>query len=98
MGGHKAHIYGNMVIHMKTTIDLPDDLLVEAKKRAAEERSTLRALFERALRRVLAKPPERDMGERRVLPIRWVTVEGGLPPGIDPSNRESMHEALRRDL
>jgi hypothetical protein len=30
---------------MKTTIDLPDDLLIEAKKRAAELRQALRALI-----------------------------------------------------
>ena len=34
---------------MKTTIDLPDDLLVAAKKMAAENRLTLREIFERGL-------------------------------------------------
>ena len=38
---------------MKTTIEIPDDLLIEAKKRAAEERTTLRRLFARGLRREL---------------------------------------------
>jgi len=36
---------------MKTTLDLPDDLLIEAKTVAAQRRTTLRALFEHALRR-----------------------------------------------
>ena len=36
---------------MKTTLDLPDDLLIEAKTLAARRRTTLRALVEAALRR-----------------------------------------------
>lgn len=38
---------------MKTTLDLPDDLLVEAKSVAARRRTTLRAIMEHALRREL---------------------------------------------
>jgi len=36
---------------MKTTLDLPDALLIEAKTAAARRRTTLRALVESALRR-----------------------------------------------
>lgn len=43
---------------MKTTLELPDDLLMEAKAVAVRRRTTLRAIFERALRRELAPPPE----------------------------------------
>ena len=39
---------------MKTTIELPDELLVEAKKRAAELRRPLRRLIEDGLRAQLA--------------------------------------------
>ena len=39
---------------MKTTLELPDDLLIEAKAVAARRRTTLRAIIERALRRELA--------------------------------------------
>ena len=35
---------------MKTTIELPDELLVAAKQRAAELRCTLNTLVERGLR------------------------------------------------
>lgn len=78
---------------MKTTFDLPDDLFVAAKQRAARERTTLRAIVERGLRSQLSsdKPPHT---RRRA--IRWITVAGGLPPGLDLSDRESMHELLRR--
>lgn len=80
---------------MKTTIDLPDDLLIEAKKRAIETRTTLRALVARALRQELATPG----GAKAPLPrrprLRWVTAKGGLPPGLDVADRERMHEWLR---
>ena len=36
---------------MKTTLDLPEDLLAEAKTVAARRRTTLRAMVEHALRR-----------------------------------------------
>jgi hypothetical protein len=36
---------------MKTTLDLPDDLLIEAKAVAARRRTTLKAIVEHALRR-----------------------------------------------
>ncbi|MEI8310434.1 MAG: hypothetical protein WCH98_06745 [Verrucomicrobiota bacterium] len=38
---------------MKTTIELPDALLIEAKTVAARRRTTLRSLVENALRREL---------------------------------------------
>jgi hypothetical protein len=77
---------------MKTTIELPDELLIAAKKRAAELRCTLRALIERGLRRELS---DRKEG-RKARTIRWVTVPGGLPPGLDPSDRAQMHDWLTR--
>ena len=83
-----------MVSHMKTTVDLPDDLLVRAKKRAAELRRPLRALLSDGLRSQLgAKPASRSGRARR---IRWVTVDGGLPPDLDVANRERMYEWMRR--
>lgn len=47
---------------MKTTLDLDDDLLVEAKAVAARRRITLRAMVEHALRRELA--PGVEAGRR----------------------------------
>ena len=40
---------------MKITIDLPDDLFIAAKQRAAELRQPLRALIERGLRAELGR-------------------------------------------
>lgn len=43
---------------MKTTLDLPDDLLIEAKTLAVRRKTTLRALVESALRREIRPPAE----------------------------------------
>ncbi len=72
---------------MKTTVDLPDDLVIEVKKAAAERRTTIRDLVERGLRRELAAGTEKRQRRRR---IRWVTVDGGLPPGLDVADRAEM--------
>ena len=77
---------------MKITIDLPDDLVIAAKKRAAELRRPLRALVEEALRAQLAAAqPTRIAKAKR---IRWITVDGGLPAGVDVADRAAMHEWL----
>jgi hypothetical protein len=81
-----------METHMKTTIELPDELLIAAKKRAAETRTTLREIFDRGLRRELGTP---SRGRARRRSIAWKTASGGLPPGLDLANRAEMHEWLR---
>lgn len=83
---------------MKTTVDLPDHLLIAAKKRAAETRTTLRKILERGLRRELQEQgrarPVRGKRKR----IRWVTVPGGPIPGVDISDRLKMWEAVGRKM
>jgi len=78
---------------MKTTIELPDDLLIAAKKRAADLRRPLRALVEEGLRARLA---HREKG-RAIKPrkIHWVLVKGGLPPALDLTDRVKMHDWMR---
>ena len=79
---------------MKTTIELPDELFIAAKRRAAEDRSTLRAIVERGLRAQLRRPQARQKGAGRSA-IRWVTVDGGLPSGLSLQDRAAMHDWLR---
>ncbi|MFM2197194.1 MAG: hypothetical protein RLZZ505_626 [Verrucomicrobiota bacterium] len=43
---------------MKTTLDLPDDLLIEAKTLAARRKTTLKAVVESALRREIRPAAE----------------------------------------
>jgi hypothetical protein len=44
---------------MKTTLDISDSLLHQAKKLAARERTTLRALVEKGLRQVMTEKQRR---------------------------------------
>lgn len=74
---------------MKTTVDLPDDLMVEVKVAAARRRTSLRKFVELALRREVAGSP-RPSGTKK--PFRWTTSPGGLAPGFDVSKREKMYE------
>jgi hypothetical protein len=73
---------------MKTTVDIPDPVLHEARKVAARESTTLRALIEEGLRRVLAerkrKPPFR---------LRLVTAGGqGLRPELQNATWDEIRE------
>lgn len=67
-----------MVSHMKTTLDLPDHLLIQAKQEAVRRRTTLRALFEEGLRAVLGKDRP-----ARPFKLRKATFRGrGLRPEV----------------
>jgi hypothetical protein len=80
---------------MKTTVELPEDLLLEAKRKALETRTTLRAILERALRRELRQSASRRT--RRRPQIRWITSSGGLPPGLDVSDRSKMWDWMQKE-
>lgn len=82
-----------MGLSMKTTLELPDELLIEAKKAAAEQRRPLRALVEEGLRMVLSGPQKKAPAKR----VRLITVKGGLPRDLDLSSREKMHEWLEKN-
>jgi hypothetical protein len=73
---------------MKTTIELPDELLIEAKQAAAKQRRPLKALLEEGLRMVLSKTDRKPRRRQ----VTLVTSKGGLPPDLDLSSREAMYE------
>ncbi len=80
---------------MKITVDLPKDLFVAARKEAAERRVSLKALVESGLRRELASGRRSEARREEARRVRWVTVAGGLPPGVDVADRESIYERMR---
>lgn len=82
-------IASDMGTHMKTTIELGDSLLAEAKRLAAEDNTTLRALVEAGLREVL------DKRRRRAAPfrLRRVTVKGkGLRPQLQGASWQQLRD------
>jgi hypothetical protein len=63
---------------MKTTVEIPDSLLEEAKRLASREGTTVRALVEEGLRRTLSER-KRATGFR----LRKATFKGtGLQPAL----------------
>ncbi len=78
---------------MRTTVRLPDDLLAEAKKRAAERGTTLTQLFEEALREALARHREADSPSRDRVCL--TTVDGsGLQPGVDLDDSAALLDVM----
>jgi hypothetical protein len=74
---------------MKTTIDIAASLLRCARRVAARDGTTLRALFEEGLRRVLA---ERDKNRR--FRARNASFEGkGLRPELEGAAWERIRDA-----
>ena len=76
-----------MVTHMKTTLELPDDLLIAAKSAAARRRTTLKALVEHALRREIE--PVSPSGSEKTI------IERG--PHGTPAEIESAIQRRRRE-
>lgn len=75
---------------MKTTVELPDALLREAKRVALRERTTVRALIERGLRSVVGS---RARAGRFAL--RRASFRGdGLVAGHSPRDWESIRDLL----
>ena len=74
---------------MRTTINLNDELLRSAKRRAASEGTTLRAVVERALRSYLAGGV-RKPGYR----LRWRPERGWLRPGVRLHDRDALFDLM----
>jgi hypothetical protein len=78
----------DMVTHMKTTLEISDAVLEEAKRVAAEEGTTLRALVEEGLRRAL-----HEHRLARSFQLRRASVGGrGLQPGIRDGSWEQIRD------
>jgi hypothetical protein len=69
-----------MVSHMKTTIHIPDSLFEEAKKVAQQEKTTLKALVEEGLRKVVTERRGQKPGGFK---LRKASFKGqGLQPHL----------------
>jgi Arc/MetJ family transcription regulator len=75
---------------MKTTIEISDSLLDEAKRLAAKEGTTIRAYVEQGLRRIVAERKSR--GQFR---LRKATFKGkGLQSGVQDATWERIRETI----
>jgi hypothetical protein len=75
---------------MKTTVEISDVLLQEAKQVASAEETTLRELVEEGLRRSLDARKQ-----RRPFRLRDASYKGkGLQPGVSPGTWERIRELI----
>ncbi|MFM7532935.1 MAG: DUF2191 domain-containing protein [Rubrivivax sp.] len=82
-------------ISMKTTLDLNDQLLADAKALAAQQRTSLTRLIEEGLHlRLRAKANAAQHGRVR-LPV--FKGRGGLVKGVNPLSNQAMLEAIDDD-
>lgn len=73
---------------MKTTIEISDALLDEAKRTAAAEETSLRELVEEALRRILS-----ERRKREDFRLRRASFKGrGLRPDVTEGNWEQLRD------
>ena len=79
---------------MKTTLDLNDQLLADAKALAAQQRTTLTRLIEEGLQLRLRARGSAKLGRVR-LPI--FKGRGGLVAGVNPLSNKALLKALDDD-
>lgn len=79
-----------MGAHMKTTIEIPDPLLAQAKRLARREGVTLRTLVEEGLRQVID-----TRASRRGFSLRKASVGGrGVQPGVVEGRWEPLRDRI----
>jgi hypothetical protein len=76
---------------MRTTINLPDDLMTQIKKLALASNSTVTALIEETLREGLARRRRSRRSERTTLPIYG---KQGPLPGVDLDDTASLLDVM----
>jgi hypothetical protein len=83
-----------MFILVKTTLDINDQLLADAKALAAQQKTSLTRLIEEGLQLRLRPQATPSRGKLR-LPV--FKGRGGLVAGINPLSNKSMLDALDDD-
>lgn len=86
-----VHKDGNidMLLCMRTTLELNDELFRMAKKRAADEGAPLRQVVEEALRHYLSNKPSRARYR-----LQWRTERGRTLPGVRLDDRDSLLDLM----
>ncbi|UYM03822.1 type II toxin-antitoxin system VapB family antitoxin [Solicola gregarius] len=81
---------------MRTTVNIDEHLLAEAKLIAARSHRTIGSVLEDALRRLIDEYETRQTGERYELP-HFEYDPPGLRPGVDLYDKDQMAELLGDD-
>lgn len=78
-----------MVSHMKTTVQIADTLFEEARQTAHREHTTLKALIEEGLRKVVAERKKRGAFRLRKVPFKG----NGLQSHLDGATWDQIRDA-----
>jgi len=81
-----------MLKHMRTTINLPDQLVLQAKKAALESNTTLTEIIANALREALSRRSRKNAGKKKTRLITYGS--GGTFPGIDLDNSAALLDIM----
>ncbi len=78
-----------MLLCMRTTIEINDQLFRAAKRQAADRGTSLREVVEAALRQHLGKA-------KAAAPyrLRWQPESGRLQPGVDLTDRNALFDLM----
>lgn len=80
---------------MKTTLDINDSLLANAKALAAQQRTSLTRLIEEGLQLRLRTPHVPTKPSKRRIPV--FKGRGGLVAGLNPTSNKAMLDAADDD-
>lgn len=75
---------------MRTTLDIDDHVLRQAKQLAAAEGKTLTRVVEEALRERIVRPRRGAKPFR----LRLLTKKGRLIPGVNLADRDALYERM----
>ena len=83
-----------MVSYMKTTLNIDDTVMQELREEAARRRTTMSALVEAGLRRILHDGPETDVRPEALPPLP--TWHGGEAL-VDVADRDELYRAMEEE-
>lgn len=78
-----------MLLCVRTTIEINDQLFRAAKRQAAERGTSLREVVDAALRQHLGKTKGASG-----YALRWATESGKLLPGVDLTDRDALFDLM----
>jgi hypothetical protein len=74
---------------MRTTLNISDELARQAKRRAADEGTSLRHVVETALQAYLG-----SRSRQRTYRLQWRTESGRLLPGVHLDDRDALFDVM----
>ncbi len=80
-----------MLLCVRTTFELSDELFRQLKRRAADDGVSLREVLDAALRSYLSPRSDRARPAYR---LRWRTEKGRLQPGVNLDDRDTLFDLM----